>query len=181
LGSDVRPASPGGRGGQPGVRVRSVGRFVIRPMTADDAQAIAEWRYPDPYSFYEWERDADDLAELLDPSEWGRRYFAVDEARAGLAGFFVFKVADGVAEIGLGLAPELTGMGIGRAFIDAGLQFAAVELGARSYALAVAAFNRRAITVYERAGFVEVQRYDHVTNGAVHEFVRMTRGPLTAV
>jgi ribosomal-protein-alanine N-acetyltransferase len=152
-----------------------VSAFVIRPMTADDAHAIAAWRYPDPYSFYDWQRDPDDLAELLDPSEWGRRYFSADDAAGELAGFFVIKPADGVAEIGLGLRPALTGRGLGAAFLDAGLRFAAERFGARSFALAVAAFNHRAITVYERAGFREVRRYEHATNGGVHEFVWMTR------
>jgi [ribosomal protein S18]-alanine N-acetyltransferase len=39
----------------------------------------------------------------------------------------------------------------------------------------VAAFNRRAITVYERAGFQEVERFEHVTNGGRHAFIRMAR------
>jgi ribosomal-protein-alanine N-acetyltransferase len=149
--------------------------FVIRPMTAADARAVAAWRYPGQYSFYDWERDPDDLAELLDPSEWGRRYFAADGADGELAGFFVIKAADDVAEIGLGLRPALTGRGLGGTFLDAGLRFAADRFGARSFALAVAAFNLRAIAVYERAGFREVRRYEHATNGAVHEFVWMTR------
>jgi ribosomal-protein-alanine N-acetyltransferase len=148
--------------------VETVAAFVIRPMTADDAQAIAAWRYPDPYSFYDWHRDPDDLAELLDPSEWGRRYFAADDADGELAGFFVVKAADGVAEIGLGLRSALTGRGLGAAFLDVGLRFAAERFGTRSFALAVAAFNRRAITVYERAGFREVRRDEHATNGGVH-------------
>ena len=149
--------------------------FVIRPMTADDADVVAAWRYDDPYSFYDWDRDPGDLAELLDPSEWGRRYFSADDAEGELAGFFVIKLADGVAEIGLGLRPALTGRGLGAAFLDAGLRFAAERFGARSLALAVAACNQRAITVYERAGFREVRRYEHATNGGVHEFVWMTR------
>ena len=153
-------------------------RFAIRPMTAADAGEIAAWRYPEPYDFYDSDRDADDLAELLDPSEWGRRYFAADGADGRLAGFFVFKVAGDEAEIGLGLRPDLTGAGRGAAFLDAGLRYAAERFGARRFALAVAAFNARAITVYERAGFRAVERYDHETNGGVHPFVRMTRGPL---
>lgn len=157
------------------------GRFAIRPMTAADADAIAAWRYPEPYGFYDADRDPADLAELLDPSEWGRRYFAADESGGGgLAGFFVFKVAGGVAEIGLGLRPDLTGVGLGGAFLDAGLRFAAEALGAERYTLAVAAFNARAIAVYERGGFREVERYEHATNGGVHPFVRMERGPLRA-
>jgi [ribosomal protein S18]-alanine N-acetyltransferase len=156
--------------------VAYVGQFVIRPMTADDAHAIAEWHYPEPYSFYDWDRDPDDLAELLDPSEWGRRYFAADEDAGALAGFFVFTVIDGVAQVGLGLRPDLSGRGIGASFVEAGLHFAFETWGITSYALAVAAFNRRAIAVYERAGFREVRRYEHATNGGLHEFVWMTGG-----
>jgi [ribosomal protein S18]-alanine N-acetyltransferase len=51
-------------------------------------------------------------------------------------------------------------------------------LGAQSFTLAVAAFNQRAITVYERAGFREVERYEHFTNGGLHAFIRMARGPI---
>ena len=147
-------------------------------MTAGDAHAIAAWRYPDPFSFYDWDRDPDDLAELLDPSEWGRRYFAADDVDSRLAGFFSFRLADGVAEIGLGLRPDLTGIGIGESFLATGLQFAAANLGARGYVLAVAAFNHRAIAVYERAGFREMKRYEHRTDDGLHEFVSMARGPL---
>jgi RimJ/RimL family protein N-acetyltransferase len=48
-------------------------------------------------------------------------------------------------------------------------------LGAQIYTLSVAALNRRAITVYERAGFQEVERFEHVTNGGLHAFIRMAR------
>jgi len=53
-----------------------------------------------------------------------------------------------------------------------------VTLGAQSYTLAVAAFNQRVITVYERAGFREVERFEHFTNGGLHAFIRMARGPI---
>jgi ribosomal-protein-alanine N-acetyltransferase len=58
------------------------------------------------------------------------------------------------------------------------LRFASAALGAQSYTLVVAAFNRRAITVYERAGFQEVERFEHFTNGGFHAFIRMTRSTI---
>ena len=93
-----------------------------------------------------------------------------------LVGHLVFKLSGGVAEIGLGLRPDLTGRGLGLAFLQAALRYAAQALGATSFTLAVAAFNHRAIKVYERAGFSETERYLHATNGAMHEFIRMTAG-----
>jgi ribosomal-protein-alanine N-acetyltransferase len=144
--------------------------FAIRAMTAEDAEAIAAWHYPGPYAFYDWEQDPGDLAELLDPGEWGRRYFAAD-AEGELAGFFVLKPHGDSTETGLGLRPDLTGQGLGARFLEAGLRFG----GAERYTLAVAAFNQRAITVYERAGFAVIARYVHRTNGADHAFLRMER------
>jgi ribosomal-protein-alanine N-acetyltransferase len=151
-----------------------MGRFAIRAMTADDAAAMAAWRYPEPYDFYDWARDADDLQDLLNPAGWGTKYFAADDEDGRLAGFFGFVVAGEVVEIGLGLRPDLTGRGLGGSYLAAGLEYAAANFPGRSCALAVAAFNRRAIAVYERAGFREVRRYQHFTNGALHEFVWMT-------
>ena len=34
------------------------------------------------------------------------------------------------------------------------------------------------VVAAQRAGFVATERYLHATNGALHDFVRMTRGPL---
>ena len=148
-------------------------------MTAADAHAVAAWRYPGEYSFYNADADADDLTELLDPAGWGQRYFAADEtAHHELAGFLEVKLTGPVAEIGLGLRPDLTGHGAGESFVRTCLRFASATLGAQSYTLAVAAFNHRAITVYERAGFQEVERFEHVTNGGLHAFIRMTRSTI---
>ena len=145
-------------------------------MTAADAHAVAAWRYLGEYSFYDADADPDDLAELLDPAEWGQRCFAADEiAHHELAGFLAVTLTGREAEIGLGLRPDLTGHGVGESFVRACLRLASAALGAQSYTLAVAAFNRRAITVYERCGFREVERFEHFTNGGLHAFIRMAR------
>jgi ribosomal-protein-alanine N-acetyltransferase len=47
------------------------------------------------------------------------------------------------------------------------------RFGPARIVLAVATFNRRAISVYERAGFVPVRTYMHSTNGGQWEFLEM--------
>jgi [ribosomal protein S18]-alanine N-acetyltransferase len=150
--------------------------FRFRPMTQGDAEAIALWRYPEPFSFSDWSADAHDLAELLSPQLRGEAYFSVDGEDGELAGFFAFKQRQpDTVEVGLGLHPERTGHGLGTTFVDAGLRYARSRFRPARFVLAVATFNRRAITVYERAGFARGRVYMHATNGGYWEFVEMTR------
>lgn len=144
-------------------------------MTATDAEAIATWRYSGVYAFYDAAADPDDLAELLTPAGWGLNYFSVDNADHQLVGFFQFEPQNDVVEVGLGLHPDLTGSGMGLAFVLAGLAFAQARFAPRQFRLAVATFNKRAIRVYERAGFQAIRTYQQTTNGAQYEFVEMVR------
>jgi [ribosomal protein S18]-alanine N-acetyltransferase len=151
-------------------------QFAFGPMSQSDAEAVASWHYPDEYAFYDWTSDSVDLAELLDPAARANQYFAVTTADGGLIGFFQFKPPqESRLEIGLGLHPSWTGRGLGGRFLEAGLDFARRCFAPRTFTLSVASFNRRAITVYERAGFVPVRTYMHWTNGAEWEFIEMTR------
>jgi ribosomal-protein-alanine N-acetyltransferase len=150
-------------------------RFHIRPMTAPDAAAVAFWHYDGEYTFYDFDQDAGDLAELLDLASWGDAYYAVDDDDGALVGFVQFVTRGELVDVGLGLRPELVGRGLGAAFLDSALRFATDHFGIDRFTLDVAAFNRRAITVYERAGFRETERFEHHTNGGLHPFVRMVR------
>jgi ribosomal-protein-alanine N-acetyltransferase len=145
-------------------------------MSQADAEAIALWHYSEPFSFYDWSADPDDLSELLDPALRGDAYFAVDDEAGDLIGFFGFKRRPGdTLDVGLGLRPDRTGQGLGGAFLRAGLEYANDRFAPEQFTLSVATFNRRAITVYERAGFVPVRVFMHRTNGAEWEFVAMRR------
>jgi [ribosomal protein S18]-alanine N-acetyltransferase len=148
----------------------------IGPLRQEEAEAIAEWRYPEPYSFYDWTADPDDLRELLDPALRGDAYWAVRDEANELVGYFDFKPKDEqTVEIGLGLRPDLTGRGIGGSFLAAGLEFARTRFAPARFVLSVATFNDRAIKVYERAGFTRERIYMHSTNGAEWEFLEMSR------
>ena len=148
--------------------------FQFRAMTQAEAEEIALWHYPEPFSFYDASADANDLAELLDPALRGDEYVSVEDESGGLAGFFQFKQdKQNSIEIGLGLRPDLTGRGLGSDFLAAGLRHARSRFGPTRIVLSVATFNRRAITVYERAGFAAVRVYMHATNGGDWEFLEM--------
>jgi ribosomal-protein-alanine N-acetyltransferase len=147
----------------------------IAPMSQQEAEEIAEWRYDPPYDFYDADADQRDLAELLDPAVRGDRYFSARDASGELIGYFGLGFDDGVAGIGVGLRPDLTGRGLGLAFLEQGLAFASERYSPERFRLSVAAFNKRAITVYERAGFVRTRTYDHETNSGVFRFVEMER------
>ena len=152
-------------------------RFV--PMTRGDAHAIVEWSYEEPYSFYDMENDPEDLEHFLDDSRWENRSFAVHDDE-GLAGFFTFDVVatvnDGTAvEIVLGMEPSRTGERRGVEFVEAGLDFARERYAVEVFRLAVAAFNERAIRVYQSVGFEKEETYQQETNGGEYEFVAMSR------
>lgn len=147
--------------------------FNLRPMSDASALAIANWQYPEPYAFYNSTADEDDLAALLDASRRGDQYYEVLGDDGALVGFFQFKHEQQPLEIGLGLRPDLTGRGLGLAFVRAGMAYAREQFDAKRLVLAVATFNVRAITVYERAGFQPVETYLHHTYGVGYEFLRM--------
>ena len=148
-------------------------QFRIEPLTQSDAEKIASWHYEGEYAFYDAEADAEDLAELLDPALRGDSMFAVRDGAGRLVGFFAFQITDGVVDFGLGLHPDLTGKGLGKDFVRAGLAFAQSRFSPETIQLRVAAFNKRAIKVYQRVGFREIEHYMNRTNGGEFEFIRM--------
>ena len=149
-------------------------QFAFRLMEERDARAVAAWHYDDPYSFYNMEDSPESLAELLDPATW-ESCFAVTDDDGDLVGFFQFQPDGDIFEIGLGLRPDLTGKGFGMGFVQAGLDFARAAFAPTTFRLDVATFNRRAIAVYERAGFRLERIFMHESRGVEHEFQSMVR------
>jgi ribosomal-protein-alanine N-acetyltransferase len=152
-----------------------LGAVAFHAMTHDDALAIARWRYPPPYDFYDTAADEGDLAELFDPARREREYSTALDETGEIIGFAQLRPHGDEVEVGLGLRPDLTGRGLGATFLEAVLDAARERYAPARFTLAVAGFNRRAITVYERAGFTTVRRYRHRTNGGEWDFIAMER------
>jgi ribosomal-protein-alanine N-acetyltransferase len=127
-------------------------------------ERIDGWRYDPPYDFYDLDADPADRQTFLDPTNWSDTY-AVEADDGTLVGFFEFDPTDGTVEVGLGMHPEYTGRGLGRAFVEAGPEFARDRYDPERFELAVAAFNDRAISVYEALGFERLETDPQATNG----------------
>jgi RimJ/RimL family protein N-acetyltransferase len=119
-------------------------------MTAADFADMATWRYKPPCDFYD-----SDPGPVLNPE----RFFAVLDEAGRLVGHYYFEQKGDVLEYGIGLRPELTGQGLGLDLFVEGLAFGREKFAPTAITLGVAAFNERAITVYERAGFRETGRH----------------------
>jgi ribosomal-protein-alanine N-acetyltransferase len=144
-------------------------------MTLDAACTIADtWKYPQPYDFYDATADAEDYQEFVTPSMWPDGFWQARHDE-DLVGFLTAERTEGdkSCEVVLGLRPDLTGGGRGAAFLTAVLQHLRQSQDPARIVLSVAAFNLRAIRVYEGAGFATDERYAQHTNGGVHDFVRM--------
>ena len=143
-------------------------QFMFSLLNEADARAIQAWRYTGEYAIYNMDPDdPDERAELLD-----RRspYYAAHDASGALVGFFLFGTSaelddrnapgivgeDNTITVGLGLRPDLTGKGLGLAFVNAGLAFGNAQFAPAAFRLFVMIFNERATRVYERAGFRRV-------------------------
>jgi [ribosomal protein S18]-alanine N-acetyltransferase len=139
----------------------------IEQASADVLAERAAWRYPPPYDFYD-----DDGVPPYNPE---RFYGAYNEDDA-LVGFFYFERHGDAVRYGLGLRPDLTGRGLGEEFVRAGVHFAERTFGKRRIVLDVAAFNERAIKVYERVGFRRIgTRMRSFQGSGVVPFVDMER------
>jgi RimJ/RimL family protein N-acetyltransferase len=129
----------------------------FRPLTDDDARAIAGWRYGGGYELYD--HDAESVASLRDPRY---EYHAAVDSQGELVGYCCFgedaRVAglpakDGVLDVGGALRPDLTGIGLGAGFLRA-----SCDLGRRlhqplAFRVVIAAWNRRAQRVAAALGF----------------------------
>jgi ribosomal-protein-alanine N-acetyltransferase len=149
-----------------------VSGFSFRELTRADAEEIAAWRYEPPYSVY----DGGDPQRLLEFT-----YFAAIDEEGELVGFCCFgedarvsglEEEPGVLDIGAGLRPDLTGIGLGGPFLREACRLGADLYSPFRFRLAVAAFNRRAQMVasalgFEREGMHETDEREFVVMGRV--------------
>jgi [ribosomal protein S18]-alanine N-acetyltransferase len=134
----------------------------LAPIGAEQAAAVAAWRYPPPFDVYD--STPGDSSHMLQP-ELG--YHAVTDGDE-LIGYCCFgadaRVPGGdydepALDIGWGMRPDLMGRGGGVAFVGAILAHAEAMCSPAVMRVTIAAFNGRSRRVAERAGFRESGRF----------------------
>ncbi len=165
------------------------GGLRFTPLEEADVEEILRWRYTGELSVYGFDTldpvaRAEEKRDLLDPAN---QYHAARSVTGELVGFWCFgsdaqvpggDYSQSALDVGLGLRPDLVGQGLGLPFLNAILNFAREALSPARFRMTVAAFNQRAIRVYERAGFQTFARFERRTpdgQGSGAEFQVMVR------
>ena len=129
--------------------------FEFSPVTLETIKVVGNWRYDGVVkSIYITPYLESIRAEKSIKGPDGCDGF-IAYSDNSLAGLFEFYFEDDIMEIGVALNPDLVGKGLGKDFIDAGLDF-----GIENYnytedyiRLTVNENNKSAIKVYENVGF----------------------------
>lgn len=146
----------------------------FRKPLEKDANEIATWKYDGEYSFYD-----NDKTEAK--KEWASNIhkeentFVIYNESEELIGNFSFDYDEGNLMLGVQMKPSFTGKGMGTEIIQAILNFGRETYKFDKIELLVAKFNKRAIRVYEKLGFVKTEEFIWNVNGEEKEFIAMKK------
>jgi [ribosomal protein S18]-alanine N-acetyltransferase len=141
--------------------------FTFRPLDEDSARTILHWKYDAPYDIYNLAspNPEETLQYLLYPQNV---FYGIYRQQGQLEAFCSFgpdgQVPGGeystpALDIGLGVRPDLTGQGHGSEYVNAVIQFAYSTYKPDRLRVTIAAFNSRALRVWEKAGFLVMQKF----------------------
>lgn len=142
-----------------------------KEMTEETALEIIGWEYPKPYDFYNMTLSNEIIKEMIE-----YRYNAVVDQQGTLIGFYCVGNAaqvtparrygvylEDMVDIGFGMKPNFTGKGNGSLFLSYILSFINESFPGSNIRLSVATFNRRAIHLYEKFGFIKAEEFQTET------------------
>ncbi len=155
--------------------------FKVGDMKYIHRYQILKWKFNKPYDVYNFP----DL--LLNPEVViNNKYFACLNEDKELVGYYCINeearvvtnesrsfYTDDFIDMGLSLRPDLTGKGLGLSFVQYGIDFLKNKFNTNKIRLTVATFNERATKVYEKAGFIEGERFIRECDDGDYEFMIM--------
>jgi RimJ/RimL family protein N-acetyltransferase len=157
--------------------------ITFKPVTAHQIRHYVSWQYEPPYDIYNEsvENEADIIAYYLDPQFQAH---GMTDEKGRLVGIVSFgpdgrvpggSYATDALDIGLAIRPDLTGQGKGHIFIEAVIDFALEQFTPPALRVTIAAFNRRAQRVWQKAGFEKVEKFGRYSDNM--QFITYIRYP----
>lgn len=152
--------------------------YKISKMDKLSANQISNWQYTGIYALYSFDGSEDSKDELMN-GDYYTVYDQVDNLVAYLCYSDSAQVPTAKAlglyqevylDIGIGLSPDLCGKGLGKDILTEGIIFAQEKFNPLSIRLTVAAFNTRAIKLYQGLGFVKVSTFARINEGVRTDF-----------
>lgn len=144
------------------------------PMTDGAAREISTWVYGGEYAIYSessYEEKAASGSAILDLER--RRQFACFYLQDVLAGYIRLRDEGDRVIFGIGLRPDLCGLGYGQRITRQAIALSREEHPGKPLCLMVRSWNGRAIRCYEKAGFRKTGERDLVTPLGPGRFVVM--------
>lgn len=151
-------------------------------MDESNARAILGWQYEPPYDFYNYSQEdasASLLQHLLHPQN---SFYSILDENNELIAYCSFgqdgQVTNGdyrdqALDIGMGIRPDLTGRGKGIEYANAVLEFADNLFKPKAFRVTLAAFNQRALRVWQKLEFEHQQSFERESDGM--QFIVLVR------
>ncbi|MBN4001200.1 GNAT family protein [Nostoc sp. LPT] len=140
-------------------------------MDESNARAILSWRYEPPYDLYNYLEDEANL--LQDILHLQNTFYSIMDENS-LVAYCSFgqdgqvsggNYRDSALDIGMGIRPDLTGRRKGAEYANAVLEFADSLFKPKAFRVTIAAFNKRAIRIWQKLGFEHQQSFERGSDG----------------
>ena len=156
-------------------------QISFQPADETSAREFVKWKYEPPYDIYNCPADEVEKAIQynLDPANNIYAMFTQDDELIGYCSYGEDARVPGgyynedALDIGLMIKPELTGQGLGADLARDVIHNGSRLFGPGKRRVTIAAFNRRAIRVWEKNGFHQVQTFKRERDGM--DFVIMVK------
>jgi len=128
--------------------------FIFAPIDEDNAEIVRSWEYEGDFICYDTEKNQISIDQAIRSKRF-KCFIVMDEAEDPVGFLAVTFNADGIMEMENFLNPDYVGEGIGQDFISECSDFVIdhFDYDKPLINLVVEPHNKRAIKVYERAGF----------------------------
>lgn len=135
--------------------------YEVAPLLESDAKDICQWKYEgdfEVYNYPDWEECIKMQIAFTDEEKRRKQYYKVNKSGERL-GYFCLEEIDNAIELSVGIAPDKCSGGNGDMLINLALAKISELYSGKKIMLTVRPFNKRALRVYEKAGFKIVKEY----------------------